>query len=281
MNGSQIAELLRHTRLGALRANHVSVPRLGESSGYTRTGAMPPLAGDYLSWFGIRHIYVLSLARRTDRRKRMAQQAARLPQIVPLTFIDGIDASTSPPLSVKQAVHLSWQNLLFHSIEQGAFPCMVVEDDVELLAVRDPCLTLPPTLPDGAAIVALAVNFAKAARKAHPECNVPQRNISAHAVTLSAHVSGFGFAGALLPTIAGATQLLRFLVSRNLGRAAWVDLDTYFYFRGASAICPPLLGYYASASDGGATGSTRMGTAPVNQVSTCRSGGMRDNWAKT
>lgn len=222
----------------------------------------PPAAASssYLVDWRVRHIHVLSLSRRTDRRELIRAQAPLLP--VPLTFVDAFDCGMHPPLVPLNCVHLSWQRALLEAIERDAFPCLITEDDIEMTRVRLPSYTLPapasPDLPKDVAFIALASNLNF---NFSGHCDAAAAQQQSHIITnQTAHA--FGFAAQYFGSADGAKALLSFLMHRSSPLDDWADVAAFSRrFGRAVAVCPPLLGYHATQS------STRIGETRVSTIS--------------
>ena len=173
----------------------------------------------------------------------MLAQAANLS--MPLTFVDAFDCLRNPPLIPMNCVHLSWQLALLTAIEADRFPCLIAEDDAELLNVRSPAYSLPP-LPSSAAFVALASNLNYSL---NGRCDEEAARRNEHIVVESAS-HPFGFAAQYFPSKQAAQVLLDFLLRRSGPLNDHVDIASFSPRFGRSAVvCPPLLGYHAMLSD--------------------------------
>ena len=253
------------------------------------------LAKDYLRYYGVRQIYTISLPRRADRRAFMRRRAAAIH--VPHAFLDAFDCqrngrdATPPGVGLLQGhlcVHYSWQSALLRAIDEQRFPCLITEDDVDLVDLPHPCSSLHGPPPAEAAVVAL--HHRELDLAAHPECRAPRLPAASHAhTTLTPLPKGWSFAALLFPSEQGAREVLAHLMCLNpwerrplrkcgaylannlsLPGVPTMNVDTHvfqFWQPGASSVvCPPLLRVAGLGSD--TTNSNAVAEVPLANFTT-------------
>ena len=218
----------------------------GTRGGSSNTTAVER-ANEYLQHFGVQHIYTLSLARRTDRRDKFLRQLPLLN--VTHSFHDALSPPGATGARCKQnheCTYHSWRALVKEAAAFERFPCLGVEDDLELLSARHEGAQLPP-VPSDARLVSLASKGCVSNKPPFRYTRPHMRDLSHGAFHYT-----YGAAAWLLPSAAAAQKLYEHLSPsnprhKNIGH---VDGKVYFGgFPGVYVLCPPLLTTYASFSD--------------------------------
>lgn len=246
-------------------------------------------ASDILRALGVAQLLVINLARRPDRREWMERQLRALPGALTvssevLVACDGAEGPAAAWWSGRpfhRAVapesrrgvagcYASWEAALGRALALGRFPCLVVEDDINLLA---PCRRLINSerlpVPSDAEVVALANGPSLEARglggSSHDDAGAtplggeaacgaaavpPSAWLSRSTAAIRDHCHSTG--AMLLPSAAGAARLRAFLTSRN--HIYHVDrvMQRHFVEEAAGVVyhaIPSLYGWIESPSD--------------------------------
>lgn len=219
------------------------------------------VASDCLARLAVAQVLVINLERRADRRALMEAQLRQLlhrPQVEFVRAHDGNDDHTAawrtrrpvlpPPASKHRyvaACFASWESALARALEIGQFPCLVLEDDTNLVQPAAYAIGDALRVPADAELVALA----------NGEEILPFRGNSRTWLTKSSgsirarcHSNG----AMLLPNAVGCRKLHAFLRSRpsinHVDRAMQVEFVAEAGGTVYHAI-PPLYGWVESASD--------------------------------
>ena len=217
-----------------------------------------------LTHYGVRHAFIMSLRRKTDRRDLMRRQLDAIG--IDYTFVDAVDGvqgnvtcfgGRSTSLGGGNAAMCGKQSFLETlrvAMRHASYPVLVTEDDVDFRVRWPTSLPLPPLPPKANAVWIASNGCLNTTCEApgfyptllnHTGNSTARRRFGIPHQPLGGKGGFWGAAATIVPHAAAARALELHMSSKSARNRKMRYIDTYVFYAGLQSVylmCPPLMG---------------------------------------